>query len=817
MSQVTVHAPFDGWAGPLDEAPDQVFSGRMLGDGLAIDPTSGTLLAPFDGVVTALPASRHAVSVRHALGVEVLVHVGLETVGLGGQGFTPQVKEGDRVSQGQALLTVDLDAVARGAVSLITPVVVTSEGATLSTRAEGAVRAGQPLFRVSTGAAETAVVGEGGEASRSVAVVLPVGLHARPAAKLGAAIKDLSADARIVAGSKEAAVRSPIALMALGVADGQTVTVSATGRDAARAVDRLVELLAGGLDEPHHSARTPAPRPIRAARDGSLTGATGSPGLAIGPAHWLRFAAVEVAELGEGYPIEAGRLDRAIAQADEELRAEGGDVMAAHRAFLEDPELRGAAEAGLLNGLSAGAAWRDACQAAAAAMRALSDPRMAERADDLLDVKRRVLLNLTGGGAKIDAPEGVIVLADELLPSQLMALAGRVAGVALKRGGATAHVSLLASGLGLPLLAAVGEGLDAIEQGAPIVLDATEGQIELTPSPARLAEARDRLEMNRLRQAAVLEAAAQPCHTADGVRIEVFANLASTLEATLAVKAGAEGCGLLRTEFLFADRAQAPDEAEQVAAYQAVADALEGRPLVIRTLDPAGDKPLAFLPTPPEANPALGLRGVRAARSRPDILDAQLRAICAVTSTAPVAVMIPMVSSVEETSWARERLDAACGRTNRPLFGLMIETPAAAVIADRLAPLVDFVSIGTNDLAQYTLAMDREHPSLTGQCDALHPAVLRLIGQTVAGARGVKWVAVCGGLASDPLAAPILVGLGVTELSAAPSAVAEIKATVRRFTMEQCQALARRALVAPTAEAVRTLAREAVAPAGDAQ
>ena len=293
----------------------------------------------------------------------------------------------------------------------------------------------------------------------------------------------------------------------------------------------------------------------------------------------------------------------------------------------------------------------------------------------------------------------------------------------------------------------------------------------------------------------------------------MFANLGDAAEAAPAVAGGAEGCGLLRTEFLFLERETAPDEDEQLAEYQAIADALDGRPLIVRTLDAGGDKPLPYLPTPPEENPALGLRGVRSGLHRPDILLTQLRAICRVRSRGAVAVMLPMIASVAEVRQVRAMLDVAVAETGgaASLLGVMIETPAAAMTTDRLAPIIDFVSFGTNDLTQYALAMDRQNAGLAAQLDGLHPAVLRLIARSVEGAGALKWIGVCGGLASDLTAVPILIGLGVRELSATPSMVAEVKAVVRGLTLEDCRALAAEALAQDGAEAVRALAGERLA------
>jgi phosphocarrier protein FPr/phosphocarrier protein len=281
---------------------------------------------------------------------------------------------------------------------------------------------------------------------------------------------------------------------------------------------------------------------------------------------------------------------------------------------------------------------------------------------------------------------------------------------------------------------------------------------------------------------------------------------------------GAEGCGLLRTEFLFLDRQSPPTEAEQSAAYQKIADVLGARPLTIRTLDAGGDKPIAYLPLPEEENPALGLRGVRTSLAFPELLRTQLRAVLAVHGPARCRLLLPMISDVEEIRAVRVLVDEVgreLGRAERISVGVMIETPASAVLAERIAAVADFLSIGTNDLTQYTLAMDRGHPQLAARLDALHPAVLRLIARTAEGARAHgRHVAVCGGLASEPLAAPLLVGLGVHELSAVPAVIPQLKARIESVSLSDCRTLALQALEQDSAAAVRALLARVLAAAG---
>jgi phosphocarrier protein FPr/phosphocarrier protein len=429
---------------------------------------------------------------------------------------------------------------------------------------------------------------------------------------------------------------------------------------------------------------------------------------------------------------------------------------------------------------------------------------------------------LAGGAA--GAPIGIgpaahaILIARELLPSQLIALdEARVAGIAMAAGGATSHAAILAAAMGIPALVALGPAVLGVPDGTPLVLDAGRGVLEIDPGETRLVAAHARVAALTAQRAALAAAAQRESHTADGTRIEVLANIGSLAEAQAAVRNGAEGCGLLRTEFLFLDRLSPPTEAEQSAEYQKIADVLGARPLTIRTLDAGGDKPIAYLPLPEEENPALGLRGVRTSLAFPELLRTQLRAVLAVRGPAQCRLLLPMISDVEEIQAVRRLLEEVCGelgRAERIRVGVMIETPAAALLAERIAAVADFLSIGTNDLTQYTLAMDRGHPQLAARLDALHPAVLRLIAQTAEGARTHgRHAAVCGGLASEPLVAPLLVGLGVQELSAVPAVIPQLKARIQGASLSDCRALAQQALEQPSAAAVRALLAPGLAAA----
>ena len=846
MTALEIVAPFDGWCAPLDEVPDPVFAGRLLGDGLAIDPTSGIVAAPCDGEIMALPASGHAVSIRGLHDVELLIHIGIDTVHLGGRGFDPRVKAGARVKAGDELIRFDLNVVARGAKSLMTPIVVTSDGAILQNRrGAGLVRAGELLFAVSIDASRLstaqplpiheprpfdAKVQSG--AQRKLVITLRQGLHARPAALLARRAKSFDARISLAAHGRIADARSVVAIMALGVRHGDQVILRAEGNEAAQALDAALAGLeeALRLELTHESVAAHEPRISRSElREGELSGVCAVPGFAVGRAARIERREIEVAEQGSGTTREREELDRARSNVRlrlERVRNTGGaarqEIISAHLEFLDDPTLNESAHELIAQGKSAGYAWRHAIRRSIAALESLHDSRLRERADDLLDVEAHVLLALAGEARPmhLPLPEQAVLLADDLLPSELTALDGRrLVAIALSGGGATSHVAILAAAMEIPMLIGLGGELRNIADGQTLIVDADGGTLFTSPSDEAMAKGRSAVEARLAHGAALRLAAAKECRSLDGTRVEIFANLGSVTDAIAAVASGAEGCGLLRTEFLFIDRETPPTEEEQVQAYQSIANTLGGRPLILRMMDVGGDKPLRYLPLPVEANPALGLRGVRTALLHPNLMRTQLRAALRVQPFGLMRLLIPMVTDLLEILAVRRVIDELAAELKlegRVALGAMIETPSAALTAAVLIRSVDFLSIGSNDLTQYTLAMDRGHAELARRTDALHPAVLQLIAATaIAGDAAGKLVAVCGGVAADRTAVPILLGLGIRELSVVPAAIPALKRQIAALRIEECRELAQRCLQLGSASEVRGLIEQAVGDRGE--
>ena len=814
-------APLSGVLLALDSVPDPVFSSRLIGDGLCLDPTSQTLCAPLAGVISNIQDSGHAVSITNDHGVQVLLHIGLDTVNLAGKGFTRLVQEGQQVEAGQALIEFDADYVALHARSLLTLMLVVS-GEPFTLLANGLVEVGQPLMQLSPGAPVDAVDEEEGDALFSKPLTLPNanGLHARPAAVLAQAAKGFSASIYLHKQTQSANAKSLVAIMALQTVHGDTLQVSAAGTDADAAIKALVELLAQGCGE---TVAAP-PEVIEPVSSSTLLrGVCASPGSAFGQVVQVTEPVLNITEPGSGEAAERGALQRGLLAASEALQAlqdkasgsAQAQIFRAHQELLEDPTLLEHAHDLLAQGKSAAFAWNSATLATVKLFQGLGNALIAERAADLADVGQRVLKLILGlQDSAWDLPERAILIAEQLTPSQTASLdTHKVLGFVTVGGGATSHVAILARALGLPAICGVPVQVLELANGKQVLLDADKGELHLDPDLAEIEQLETARQQQILRRQREVAHAALPATTRDGHHVDVSANVASLQEVEQSLTLGGEGVGLLRSEFLYLDRNRAPSPEEQAATYTDIARALGSeRNLVVRTLDVGGDKPLAYVPMDAETNPFLGLRGIRLCLERPQLLREQFRAILASAGFARLHIMLPMVSLLSELHQARAILQEealALGLAELPKLGIMIEVPSAALMADVFAPHVDFFSIGTNDLTQYTLAMDRDHPRLASQADSFHPAVLRLIATTVKAAHAHgKWVGVCGALASESLAVPVLIGLGVDELSVSVPLIPTIKATVRELDLTDCQIIARQVLGLEEAAQVREALRQ---------
>ncbi len=695
--------------------------------------------------------------------------------------------------------------------------------------------------------------GEPGRPGRTliITVLNPLGLHARPAALLVRTAAGFDARvevADVTNGRGPVSARSLNGVATLGARQGDELALTASGAQAAEALDAVRRLAEDGFGElgaasaeagpaagpPTAGAAAGAPVPEPAPPAGAvLTGLPAAPGLAAGPARLLRRAAQVLPAGPAADPAaEWAALERALsataadvreAQASVAGRAGAGDaaIFDAHLLFLVDEALLGPAHDAVFSCREPAArAWAGAVTAAAADWDRLEDAYQRARAADLRAVGDQVLAHLAGTAppphpsADAGAAPGIVVAGD-LTPADVAGLdPSTVTGIACAFGGPTSHAVILARALGLPAVVGAGANLLAVADGTQLALDGDAGTVTVAPQADALAALERRRDALARAAADARAAAASPAVTLDGVSVRVEANIAGPRDVPEAVASGADGVGLLRTEFLFLGAAAMPDEDEQAATYEAVAAALGGRPLTIRTLDAGADKPLPYLPLAAEANPFLGVRGLRLGLLHPDQLRCQFRALLTVAATRPLRVMLPMVSTVDEVRRARELLAEARATLEargaavpaRLELGIMLEVPSAALVAEHFAPLVDFFSVGTNDLTQYAMAAERGNSDVAALADPLHPAVLRLIERAAAAAAAAgRPVAVCGEVAGDRLAVPLLVGLGVRELSMSHALIPAAKQAVRAADTRAARRLAKAALAAESAAAVRRL------------
>ncbi|SIT12288.1 phosphoenolpyruvate--protein phosphotransferase [Alicyclobacillus vulcanalis] len=552
-------------------------------------------------------------------------------------------------------------------------------------------------------------------------------------------------------------------------------------------------------------------------------GVAASDGKAVGKAWVLGSSAPSVTrEEGRDPEREWARVEQAIATAKAELEAlrqatleklgeAEAQLFVAHAQMLEDPELADQIRQ-LLSAERVNAEWAVKCviDAMAGLFDALDDEYMRQRAADIRDVGGRLIRQLQGGaGASVaDVAEPVVLVAHDLAPSDTVQLdPTRVLAFVTDVGGRTSHTAIMARSLGIPAVVGLGDITARVEAGQVLAVDGSEGVVQVAPDEAELARfradaLRQREERTRLEALRTAESV-----TPDGRKVEIAGNIGMPGEAAQVLAQGGEGIGLFRSEFLYMNRGEAPSEEEQFEAYRQVAEAMDGRPVIVRTLDVGGDKGIPYLGLPHEENPFLGYRAIRVCLDQRELFAAQLRAILRASHYGKLRVMFPMIATVEEVRAAKRALEEAkqaLRREGTPFdegieVGIMIEVPAAAVIADRLAQEVDFFSIGTNDLVQYTLACDRLNERIRHLYQPLNPSVLRLVKMVIDGAHAHgKWVGMCGELAGDPRATAILLGLGLDEFSMSAGSILRVRDVVRKTRYEDAKSLARRALEADT-------------------
>ena len=683
------------------------------------------------------------------------------------------------------------------------------------------------------------------------------GLHARPAAQFVSCAARFQSQIKVrnvTKGSDFVRADSINQVGMLGVRQGDEIVITATGLDAEEALAALQTLITTNFGED----KTPPPTPHTPRQSlfvgnqqdragfptsytptlSSLQGIPASPGVAIAPCFRYRKIPItwdpttSIEELPH-YHVdnpreEWQRLQTALHTAQQEIQTllshssiQIGDAEAAifdaHLLFLADPTLLEAAQQRIFSQhLNAEAVWQGVINEVASNYRRLEDPYLQERIADVVDVGQRVLRVLSGTPMTIvDVSQPAILVAADLTPSDTASLdPTRVLGICITAGSATSHTAILARSLGIPAIVGLQPEILQLTDGTQLAIDGETGRVWVEPELETVVALQTKRDAQHATQHQAITIAHQPGMTRDRHPINVFANVSSINDTQQAVNFGAEGVGLLRTEFLYLNRTTAPTEEQQLEVYQAIAQILDHRPLIIRTLDVGGDKSIPYLGVGLESNPFLGWRGIRFCLDRPLVLKTQLRGILRASFRHQIKIMFPMITTVAEIQAAKAILTEVQGELRQAgipfdeamQIGMMVEVPSAVTIANQLAREVDFFSIGTNDLSQYMMAADRTNPKVANLADALHPAVLCMIQQTVEAAHATGiWVGLCGEIAADPLAAPILLGLGLDEVSLNPQAIPAFKGAIAQLTMPQAEAIATAALQQDSAAKVREI------------
>ncbi|CAG9000776.1 MAG: hypothetical protein CENE_02783 [Candidatus Celerinatantimonas neptuna] len=666
----------------------------------------------------------------------------------------------------------------------------------------------------------------------------PHGIHARPAAAIVTMANQFTADMKLTKGERQASAKSINKIALLGVKQNDTITCTTQGSDARQAIEAFSELAQSHFGEdiaqttpiavqlPLNTKRSPANRPR--IQDGAKLGIAASDGLAIAPAVKLKATIpdypkrsfttfqTEINRFKDAIGQSCFELDQLIKKMDGKVSSNELEIFKAHQQMLTDPELTKQVEALIHRQIIAEQAWTTVIKETAEAYQASTDSYLTQRAHDIYDIGRRVMQSLTGQQhSPLSFSEPVILLASDLSPSDTAQLdPDLVKGICLEKGGSTSHCAILARSLGIPAVMGVCELLKHHREGQRVILDGTQGKIWLSPDKAQLHEYQNKLDEHQRQLEQEQAEAALPAVTRDGQSIEIVANIANREDARLALSRQAQGVGLLRSEFLFMDMNKAPTEEEQTRFYSDIAASFHDHPVIVRTLDIGGDKPLPYLQQRTEDNPFLGCRGIRLCLENPDVFKVQLRALLrSFAEHNNLQIMFPMISCVEELLAAKSLLQEAQSelltsglQCALPKVGIMIEIPSAVANAKALAQHADFFSIGTNDLTQYVMAADRGNESVAHLISTQQPAVLSMIKTAIDAAHqaGIK-IGICGEMAGDARLTPYLIGLGVDELSMSSIRIAAVKSAVRNTHFNQASQAAEQLLKASTLKEVQAL------------
>ncbi|MBO4707612.1 MAG: phosphoenolpyruvate--protein phosphotransferase [Elusimicrobiaceae bacterium] len=825
LKTLTLHSPVKGNLIDLSKIPDEAFAQKMLGDGIAIKPQENFIYSPTDAVVKTLHKCLHAI-VLEKDGLEILIHIGIDSVSLKGQRFKTFIQEGDHITKGQKLIEFDKDFLAQYAKdNTVVMVIVSPQNVTLKKEnlqeIDSQAKVLEVVYDQDTKANKTSN-NNSTIITEEFSVSNKTGLHARPAgevAKLAQGFTDT--DVFIIKNGREANAKSVVEILRLSIDYGDKIQIKSQGLQANEATEEIKKFIQNddikGTMIKNNDLQTF--QTLNKTGETKIKGIGIFDGLSIGKSYLVKDIQFKLEEKSTLTPEEElskflTALNHVKSALDKERHAiygqkEREEILLAHITILEDPFLIQETRQAIAKGYSAAFAFSSAVERAIDVLKNTGNEILRSRIADFIDLESRLLTDLTGTSYGLpDFKEDTILIAKELLSHHLRDINSHVTGIIMAEGSTLSHVSIMIKNLGIPTIIGTGPIALDIPDGKDIILDSRSGTI--TVDPVNMEEIKQKVQSIKVSREKNLLHAFEEARTIDGTEIIVSGNIGTIEQAEQSAQQGAQGIGLVRTEFLFANTQKPPTEQEQYEIYQKIADLQKGNPVIIRTLDVGADKHIPFMPQIREDNPILGRRGIRTSFANVDLFKTQLRAIMKVKPYGIAKIMIPMVTFIEEIRTVRRFVKEEQEKLgiDKVSLGMMMEVPAAAIMAKEFAKEADFFSIGTNDLTQYTLALDRSHPTLNFLSDSLNPSVLLMINSIVEGAKSQNIpVGVCGAVASEPAGAILLIGLGIRALSVVPTMVADIKALIRQLDIKKCQRVAQQSLTCKNVAEVRTLVK----------
>lgn len=857
-----IYAPLSGEAISLEDIEDPIIAIKALGDGIAIKPTDNKVLSPCSGIVKLIHSQNNVIIIQTEAGADILINIGINATDVTKNSFKSFVQVGSKVEAGDIMLQFDRNALVNNDKNFNTIVVVNNLESSCNEirfiNNSKNVTAGKSLLYV-IGKEEAINSNEFNEYLKRLStnmktdgnnnlkaeliVINKTGIHARPASALSNLSKTFTSEIHLCKDNDKADAKSLIEILGLGISYNDNVTVEIKGSDAEEALKAISEAFASGFGEEGHSSNNNNEASEQSAQNTIdndkentkiiekikkneksiiIKGVVNYPSLVMGKAFFIFEEDISITEDSNlSYEEEKNRLLSAIdivksqiqdyiKNAQEGNKTSQAEIFTAHLEVLKDDFLIVNANEELKDSKTAEYAFKQATNKTCDILIKTQNSLLKERISDIKDIQKSVINVLSGKKLKpLEIPENSIVIAEDLNPSNITNFNNNVKGVILAKGSATAHISIMMKNEAIASLVSVGNSVLSIKEGTEIILDSKQGTLVVNPSEKEKSLNITKVQELEKVRSSNLSKTKDPAITTDGIKIKVLGNVGAVDQAIESYKKGGEGIGLVRSEFLFMNSKSAPTEEDQHKIYQDICNVMHGEEVVVRTLDVGGDKPIAYINIPAEENPIMGLRGVRNYHLNKEIFYSQIRALLSVKPTGVCKIMIPMISEIDEVKKIKDVIlkeKEALGIRTEIKVGIMVEVPSVALLSRQFAKYVDFFSIGTNDLAQYILAMDRGHDVLTKHLNNLNPAILKAIDFTCKGAKDYNVpVGVCGAMASEIESVPILIGLGVSSLSCTSALIPDIKAFIRKVSYAKCVAVAKKALELESQDEVKDL------------